>query len=98
MNLYLQGCYVGILLIFRFLQVGIDNLFNYDKSNSLDISTMESGATPNLPGEFCNPPEGKQRIKAKDLQCVWFEDGHGVALLEKGEIPSPCLIVQTRSN
>ena len=57
-----------------------------DKSSSLDKSTMESGLAPNLPGEFCNHPEGKQRFKATDLECVWFEDGNGVALLEKEEI------------
>ncbi|MDG1436847.1 MAG: suppressor of fused domain protein [Rickettsiaceae bacterium] len=57
-----------------------------NKSNSIDKAIMESGSAPMLPGEFCNHPEGKQKINPEELECIWFEGGDGLALLEKGEI------------
>ncbi len=54
--------------------------------SNVDITDMQEGHPPMLPGEFCNHPQGKDYLKPQDLECVWFEDGNGAALIENNEI------------
>lgn len=61
-------------------------LRNHAKSVDKDLALDQEEVAPMLPAEFCNHPEGKKRFKADELQCVWFEDGNGIALLEGNEI------------
>ncbi len=51
---------------------------------TLDVSTMQQGQAPLLPRQDTAHPEGAPPLKSEDLRLVWLEDGHGVALFERG--------------
>lgn len=57
-----------------------------DYSNEVDLSVSQDGYSPIVPGLLCNHPQGKTSLNPEDLECIWFEDGNGAALLEKNEI------------
>jgi hypothetical protein len=46
---------------------------------------MRDGSPPLLPRRYCKHPEGAALPAAEDLEIVWFEEGNGAALLERGE-------------
>ena len=48
--------------------------------------SMTRGEAPLLPKPHCSHPRGGAPPKAKDLEIVWFEEGNGAALLERGDI------------
>jgi Suppressor of fused protein (SUFU) len=54
--------------------------------SSLDVAGMREGATPMLPLQHCVHPEGAVPLRPDDLSVVWFEEGDGAALLERGEV------------
>lgn len=50
-----------------------------------DLPSMEAGTPPLMPrGGTCHP-EGRPSYREEDLELVWFEEGDGVALLERGQ-------------
>ena len=51
---------------------------------TLNLSAMREGEAPLLPRPDCAHPEGAPPLEAENLHFVWFEEGHGVALLEQG--------------
>lgn len=66
---------------------------NHQKApDDFELDKMQEGYAPMLPKEFCNHPDGKLRFQPEDLRCIWFEEGDGVALLEKDTILTiiPC--------
>lgn len=52
----------------------------------IDEKNMSEHHPPMLSAEYCNHPQGKKRLNPENLECIWFEDGNGVALLEKDDI------------
>ncbi|MGL5784908.1 MAG: suppressor of fused domain protein [Alphaproteobacteria bacterium] len=60
---------------------------NHVESTSfdLDLDSSRQGLAPLMPkGSICSLDTS--RMDPSALECVWFEDGRGVALLEKGDI------------
>ncbi|CAO4848075.1 MAG: hypothetical protein FADNKDHG_01524 [Holosporales bacterium] len=59
---------------------------NHQKApEDLEFEKMQNGFPSMMPKEFCSHPNGEARFQTEKLKCVWFEEGDGVALLEKGE-------------
>lgn len=54
--------------------------------NDWERDKMKEGTPPMMPKAFCNHPKGMPKFNKEDLKIVWFEEGDGVALLEKGEV------------
>ncbi|WP_367874602.1 suppressor of fused domain protein [Luteolibacter sp. Populi] len=52
----------------------------------LDRSGMNDGIPPMLPRRNCRDPQGASPLETSQLEIVWFPEGDGVALLEKGEM------------
>ena len=51
-----------------------------------DLKQMEEGIPPMLTKAYCRFSEGQIPLQADDLEIVWFEEGDGAALMEKGEV------------
>jgi hypothetical protein len=54
--------------------------------DDFELAIMQEGFPTMMPKEFSNHPNGKERLQAEDLRCVWFEEGDGVALIEKDSV------------
>lgn len=62
---------------------------NYEKAlKDTDIQAMREGKAPMLSADYCNHPNGAERLDASKLEIVWFEEGDGAALLYNNEILS----------
>jgi hypothetical protein len=51
-----------------------------------DGESMKMGLPPMLSQDYCVQKEAARPLHKEDLRIVWFEEGDGAALLEKGEI------------
>lgn len=51
-----------------------------------DIKSIKKGIPPLLSIEYCKFPNGQEKLLSEDLEIIWFEEGDGAALLEKGSI------------
>ena len=49
-----------------------------------DLAALEEGVAPLMPAAGARNPHGELGLFAEHLTLVWFEEGDGVALLEKG--------------
>ena len=54
--------------------------------DDFELAIMQEGFPTMMPKEFSNHPNGKESLQPEDLRCVWFEEGDGVALLEKDSV------------
>lgn len=60
---------------------------NHHKApDDFELAKMQEGFSTMMPKEFCSHPNGRERLQPEDLRCVWFEEGDGVALLEKDSV------------
>ena len=60
---------------------------NHHKApDDFELAKMQEGFPTMMLKEFCNHPNGKERLQPEDLRCIWFEEGDGVALLEKDSV------------
>ncbi|MFC9977207.1 suppressor of fused domain protein [Spirillospora sp. NPDC127200] len=50
-----------------------------------DLDRMDAGLAPLMPASHVRTPEGRGPLAADDLEVVWFEEGDGAAVLERGE-------------
>ena len=64
---------------------------NYGPAPDLeDVEAMKAGEAPRMPRRGTRHPDGLPPFRPEDLELVWFEEGDGVALLERGR-PWPWL-------
>lgn len=54
--------------------------------DEIDLEAMEEGFPPLMHKDGCKHPDGKEAFSPADLSLVWFMEGDGVALLDKGNI------------
>lgn len=52
----------------------------------MEVERMQAGQAPMLQARYVVDPEGGPPLRPDDLEFLWFEDGEGVALLEKGDV------------
>lgn len=51
-----------------------------------DPSRLNAGQAPVMPASRTNHPRGRPPLDPVTLQALWFEEGDGVALLERGTL------------
>lgn len=54
--------------------------------HGIGAKDISEGLAPLMPKALCAHPQGESPLVADDLEFVWFEEGNGVALFEKGEL------------
>jgi hypothetical protein len=52
---------------------------------SEDVAAMREGNAPRMPSRGTRSPDGLPPFHRENLELVWFEEGDGVALLERGQ-------------
>ena len=52
---------------------------------STDAARLSSGQAPEMPAEHTKHPEGTPLLESAALRALWFEEGDGVAVLERDE-------------
>jgi hypothetical protein len=53
---------------------------------TMDRSRLNAGQAPVMPAERTKHPQGRPPLLPQDLRVIWFEEGDGVALLERGNL------------
>src|SRR2546430_9449173 len=53
---------------------------------SADLSRLNAGQAPLLPGAHTKHPAGTPPLDARTLRALWFEEGDGVAVIEGGQL------------
>ena len=51
-----------------------------------DVRRLNGGKAPRMPSTRTKHPRGRPPLDPADLQALWFEEGDGVALLERGSV------------
>jgi hypothetical protein len=51
-----------------------------------NLAMLSSGQAPEMPADHTKHPDGTPPIEPRTLRALWFEEGDGVAVLERGDL------------
>ncbi|MGD0373789.1 MAG: suppressor of fused domain protein [Streptosporangiaceae bacterium] len=51
-----------------------------------DLARLASGQAPEMPAAHTKHPDGTPPLEPRTLRALWFEEGDGAAVLERGEL------------
>jgi len=51
-----------------------------------NLAMLSSGQAPEMPADHTKHPDGTPPLEPRTLRALWFEEGDGVAVLERGDL------------